>query len=390
MGINELMIVWALVFGGMSAPVGLVPGEEAPYLSQIAPDDCFIYFSWSGSVPADPEKNVTEKWIAQEGIQTFWEKLYGELDRFADKEIDDDPFNEVRPILLKLAKISLSQPGAMVVNRASEDGMSGNVVFKLGKWEEEIAAGLKNINGEVLAEKGWERETQHGMEVIVFKQIETFPANLVVKAGIHNGYLMVAFSGGDEQPSFDKIFASEKTPEPKWLTEIKNELPIERRGSIAMIDVEKFVKLAEGLPDGLEFNPIVGAKKIGSVTGFDGDGYLSRTWIQTEGELGVFFKAFEGEPLGAEELQDIPSNQMISVVSRLSPEQIYSGLEAVAESTGDQAEFDGMGESFENFSGMRLKEDFLDKLDDYVLLYTDLEMEKIMGGNLPYLFWVKR
>ena len=86
-GVSELMIVWSMFFSGFGMPMGIVPGEEDPYLSQIAPEDCVLYSSWSGTAPADPAKNVTEKWIAQEEIQTFWKKLFAEIERFRDMEL---------------------------------------------------------------------------------------------------------------------------------------------------------------------------------------------------------------------------------------------------------------------------------------------------------------
>ena len=404
-GMTELLVVWASFFGGIGMPMGCVPGEEDPYLSQIAPEDCLMYSSWSGTVAADPEKNVTEKWIAQEDIQTFWKELFGEFDRYAKKEVkeatdeDKDPifdddidmeedeqssFYEARPILFKVAKMSFTQPCAMVINRASEDGgLAGNFVFKLGESEDGIAADLKKINEEVLAKRGWQRETQHGMNVLVLKKVVQYQDDLVLKLGIHKGYLMVAFSLQEEEPSFDEIFASEKTPEPKWLTEIKNELPIERRGSIAMVDAERCLKLAENLPGGMELSLFDGARKVGFVSGIDGDGFLSRTLIQTEGETGAFFNAFEGEPLGEKELRAIPADQMLSTVSRLSPEQIYDGIKGFAESTGSEKEFDEMVAGFEGFAGMTLKDDLLAKVDDFGFLYADFVLDKVMSGSPP-------
>ena len=386
-GMAEVFAVWALFFGGIGAPMGIVPGEEDPYLSQIAPEECLLYSSWSGTVAADPEKNVTEKWIAQWEIQTFWKKLFGELDRFAEKKVKNDEgagFYEARPILLRLSEISFTQPCAMVINDANVDGLSGNFVFKLGEWQDEIVADLDKINEDVLAKRGWERETLHGMEVLVFKEAARYLNDVVIKIGVHKGYLMVAFSSGeDNKPSFDEIFASEKTPEPKWLTEIKNELPVERRGTIAMIDVEQWSKLVKDIGGGIEFNPFEDARRVGFVTGIDGDGFLSRTWIQTEGEPGAFFKVFEGAPLGAEEMRAIPANQTLSTVSRLSPEQIYNGIKGFAASTGSEHEFDEMVAGFEGFAGMTLKEDLLNKVEDYGFLYTDLQDFRLLGaGNL--------
>ena len=399
-GLIELLVVWGSFFGGIGVPMGIVPGEEDPYLSQIAPEDCYFYASWSGTVPADPEKNVTEKWIAQEGIQTFWKELFGEYKRYANKEvgegankiIDKDidegnkresAFYEARPILFKLPEISFTQPCAMFINRVTKDGVAGNFVVKLGKWEDEIAADMSKVNDQVLANRGWERETVHGMDVLVLKKIVRYQDELVLKVGIHKGYLLVAFSFLEGEPSFEEIFASEKTPEPKWLTEIKNELPIERRGSIGMIDTGRWLELAKSLPGAADFDLFDGANRVGFVTGMDGDGFLARTWIRTEGEMGAFFKAFEGDPLGEEELRAIPADQMVSTVSRLSPEQIYDGIKAFAESTGSGKEFDEMVSGFEGFAGMTLKEDLLEKVDDFGFFYADMELEKMMSGSPP-------
>ena len=177
------------------------------------------------------------------------------------------------------------------------------------------------------------------------------------------------------------------------MTEIKDELPVDRRGSIGMIDMERG---AESLKD-LEFRAVLksieGVKRIGFVTGINADGFLARTWIQTEGELGSFFGAFKGEPLGADELSSIRADQVFTGVSRLSTEEIYNGIEQFAKSTGSGEEFDELVAGFEGFAGMTLKDDLLEKIDDFAFLHSNLDSLWLggfggAGGKAPFLIGV--
>ena len=380
--LQELMVVWAMFFGGIGVPLGNVPGEEDPYLSQIAPEECLMYVSWSGAVPANPENNVTEKWMAQPEVKAFWKHFFDNLDQVAAVEAGGSRFNEAQPILVKTLKLMFTEPGAMFIHQVNEKSVAGNFAFKLGEAEAEITADFGKLDDEVLAKRGWQRQTDHGMEVVVMKEVGWSDA--ILKFGIHNGYLLVALAGEGDEASFDALFANEKTPEPNWLTEIKDELPVDRRGSIGMIDMELGAKALEGL----EFRPVLksieGVKRIGFVTGVNADGFLSRTWIQTEGELGSFFGAFKGEPLGEDELSRIRADQEFTGVSRLSTEEIYNGIEQFAKSTGSGNEFDELVAGFEGFAGMTLKEDLLEKIDDFAFLHSDLNF----GSKNPFLIGI--
>ena len=114
-GLQELMVVWAMFFGGIGVPLGNVPGEEDPYLSQIAPEECLMYVSWSGAVPANPENNVTEKWMAQPEVKAFWKHFFDNLDQAAAVEAGGSRFNEAQPILVKTLKLMFTEPGAMYI-----------------------------------------------------------------------------------------------------------------------------------------------------------------------------------------------------------------------------------------------------------------------------------
>ena len=403
MGAMEVLIIWAAtLFGGFGVPFGLVPGEEDPYLSQIAPEECFFYTSWSGTEAADPAGNATEKWIAQKQIQDFWKKLDGEIDRQIGRGVvevlgneenerpnGNQQLGELRPLAFRVFKLAYKQPCAFFVDRANVEGVAGNLVMKLGEVEEEVVADLNEITDEVLAKRGWSRQDQHDMDVIV---VEAGEAKL--KIGVHKGYLLIAFAMKLE-PSFDTIFANEKTPEPKWLTAIKNDLPVKRRSSIGMVDVGRIVKTMKEVEGEFDddfdrvsegyFPPVSEIRKIGFVTGLDDDSFVSRTSIQTEGELGSVLSVFDGAPLDADQLGKIPADRDLVAVSRLDSEKIYEFIEEAARSVGDKEEFEEAVAGFDGFAGMTLKEDLLSKLEDYAFIYTDFTFN---GGGTDLVLGV--
>ena len=367
-GFGEILIV-AATLAGFGIPIGMVPGEEDPYLCQIAAEDSYVYISWSGTVEANPDGNQTEKWISQKAIQDFWKKLYAELERVEDQTGIESPFHELTPIGFKMPRLIYEQPGAIIIDRINREGFAGNLVIKLGDHQADFEAVLATITDEVLAERNWTRKIEHGMTTLIVSDF--LEQGVSLKLGIHKGYLMVAFAGNGNQATFDSIFANEKTPEPAWLTDIKNELPVDRRSSISMIDIERLLKLVEKEEGPIEYNPFAGVVKLGFVTGLNAESSVARTWIQTEGELGDFFTVLDGQPLGADELQSIPAGKTVTLVSRLSTEAMYDGIQKFASSVGSAEEFEKSVADLDGFMGMTLKEDLLAKLDDHAFFYGD-------------------
>ena len=70
--LSAVAMLVALSGGQIGLPLGLPPLAEDPVLANIAPEECLVYFSWSGVAEPDPKsKNQTEQLLAEPEVQQF-------------------------------------------------------------------------------------------------------------------------------------------------------------------------------------------------------------------------------------------------------------------------------------------------------------------------------
>ena len=70
--LSAVAMLVALSGGQIGLPLGLPPLAEDPVLANITPEECLVYFSWSGVAEPDPKsKNQTEQLLAEPEVQQF-------------------------------------------------------------------------------------------------------------------------------------------------------------------------------------------------------------------------------------------------------------------------------------------------------------------------------
>ena len=74
--------VMLLLGGQVGLPLGMPPLPEDPVLSHVAPEECLLYFSWSGvAEPNAKSKNQTEQMLAEPEVKQFIETVGKALER---------------------------------------------------------------------------------------------------------------------------------------------------------------------------------------------------------------------------------------------------------------------------------------------------------------------
>src|SRR5262249_19589188 len=108
------------------------------------------------------------------------------------------------------------------------------------------------------------------------------PIDFVWSSG--NGYLLAGFGAGAMEEMSARIRAQK---EPAWLTQLKSNLPVERRSTISYVNIKKIVDtfLPLGGPEADKIVTALGLKQVTSfqgVTGLDKNGLYSRSLLAIE------------------------------------------------------------------------------------------------------------
>lgn len=375
----------ALVFlmfvmpGGYGVPVGISPGVEDVYLHQVASEDCLMYASWSGVAELDPEGSPTEAYFAQEQIQ----KLISKLRRLDSGNVEVDGTDSEKAysrLVTKLPGLALTNPCCFYVDEVRwmpdrlEPELSGAFLLGLGEEAEEIKKLVAAIGEVPRPEQGMGGQSLLGI----------FGGYLWSVAGkrsvqIHEDYLVVSFAGDDMELKPQQFLEYAKRGEPQWLLDLKTELPIARRASLSMININEVNRVLfddnnSEIDVALELLGTKDIKFVGWVTGLDDEGYVCRTTIHCDLNSKGLVNLFNLPPLEKEKLTGIHQDRDFVLASRLSTDRLYQMIENVASRVGERDGFNSMIAEFEAFSGVSLKDDLVAELDEYFYIYGDFEL----------------
>ena len=358
-------------FLGIGTPMGIVPGEEDPLLMRMAPEEVFMYASWAGTQVADPDGNATEKWIAQKDMQRFWKDMDTKLQKIAATAIensDGDPaLGQLDALSLKLPKLLCRQPCGFYIDQLTENGadFGGVLVINLGERKDEIAQHLNKAKSSIKKDS-IKLTHEHGTDWLVSEA--DMWIELETKIGIHQHYLVVGFSSGGLEPKVDSFFENKDTPEPKWLTKIKEKLPVPRRASVGYVSTPNMLRSFKELDENV--------KTIGFVNGLDDEGYLGRAWIEG-GDQSEFAKVVKG-PIDKEVWGKLPGGNLFTATACISKEEMFKAVESVS---GDAPVFKELIADFEAFGGgVTLKDEFMKNVGDNV--YVIGEPFSFMWGRM--------
>lgn len=319
--------------GGLgSLPLSMPPAAPDPVMAQVAPEDCLLYLSWSGTAEASADsENRTEQLLADPEVRHFVEgleqRLIAALDDGAGQSARGQAIAESVPVLLETLVV---QPAAFFVGRVTlgNQGLATPVglVVNVDGREAGVEAAMKAMqkaaqpNEEIeiveLDGRKWQRwPTPLGAPTIVW--------------GIFDRYFVAAAGPGTPTQILERI-NGESTPE--WLTAVQERLPVERQALISHLNVKGIVEnvsmfLGTMAPQVLGVMKPLGVENIQSlttVTGLDGDGCVTRTWLKVDGELNGILTPLDAEPLAATDLSPIPADATAAFAVRLNADRLLN------------------------------------------------------------------
>ncbi len=136
-----------LMGGGAGLPLSLPPLPEDPVLARIAPAECLVYTSWSGTALADAKStNQTEQLLAEPEVRD----MFAQIERAITSGIEKNGPPQQRAIALDVVrwgKKALTRPMAAFVTSVAigphGPDIRGGLVLNAGDDAAELKATLE-------------------------------------------------------------------------------------------------------------------------------------------------------------------------------------------------------------------------------------------------------
>lgn len=373
-GFSPLLIL--LLGGSLGLPIGVPPAAEDPFLAKVATEDCLYYASWAGTAPADPQSaNETERLLAEPEVQRLVSEVENRLReglrRLAAQEGDEKAVLAARTVP-QLARTLLTRAGAVCLSK---------VEIQASGIAAEASAAF-SLSGEAETTKRWLEELQESFAPGHFDRQEIAGApfhqlrlpGLLLTWGVKDQYLIVGVGEGAVQRLLER---SSKDP-PRWLAELKQRLPVERRSTLTYVNLRKAVPLVVGAIGEPKLRTAIDALGLGNLSalaatgGFEGSGFATKTWLGVAGPRQALLAMVKEEGLKPTDLKTIPADATVALAFRLDAREALENLiEIVAriepkEAAGIQKGLD----EFQQNLGVDLRNDVLASLGDVWHLST--------------------
>jgi hypothetical protein len=361
-----------LMGGQVGLPLGLPPLSEDPVLSRVAPDDCLLYFSWSGVAEPDAKsKNQTEQMLAEPEMKQFIETVGKALGAAIRKGAPATPQGQVLgqngP---KLIRALFTHRAAIVISKIEigphGPNVLGGAIINAGDDTEELKTALETIEkvlspANAAATQKWHR-------------LPTPTDGPQFDWAFQDKYLIIGVGPGMADSIAVRATSNEvKTPE--WLAALKRKLPVERVSTVFYLNANKARQAAApllGEPDFkamLEALGIANIRSIAAVSGLEGAGCLSKTWIETDAEPSGLLGVFGPEPLKAADLATIPKDASFAAAARMNLSKLFDAAVEGSKKVRPDAPVAELAK-IEAMLGFELKKDLLDTLGDTWCVYN--------------------
>ena len=377
-GPAEALVLLSL-FGGFGLPLGIPPAAEDPLMYKVAPEECLFYTTWAGMAAPDPNSaNQTEQLLAEPEVQ----HLIGELERRVREGIRTMAEENEGPEAAALAeqligwgKTALTSPAAIFVedvkiNPGGPPEIRAGALVRVGEQGPAIKAKLVEYQTAFL------RDAVTPVEIAgdTWYRIQPpEPGAPSITWGVRFSYFIVGIGDG----SAEGIMQRARTEMPEWLSRVREQIPVPRTSTLTYINLAKIIEMARPFagPRGeaiIEALGLGNVTALSSVTGLDGEGFVSRVLLGIEGEPAGIFELVSDKPLTPEDLAAIPADSTVALAARIDGDAIFETILSVAEKIEPQARQQaemGLGQ-MQQALGIDLRADVLKPLGDTWCIYN--------------------
>jgi hypothetical protein len=370
--------IWLLLMGGAGAiPLGGAPLPLDPVLSNVAPEQCLWYASYSGQSDADPNSaNQTEQLFAEPQVKRFVDEIQSQVMKAARRA--GGPEREKRVIVEqapKLVRALLTRPSAAYVEEVKpREGegqgvdVSAAFVLNAGDQQDDVKAAIVELltlippDGAQLAEEE--------IATLQWRRVPTPPHAPEVRFGWKDAYFIIAVGSDTASKVLERMDGSA----PAWLTDIRMEHPIARELSLGYLNVagvlERVRPLAEAKDPkawpAVETLGLTHIRAVHGVSGYDDVGCKSIAHLVTDGERAGLLGLLPYKPLEAANLQPIPKDALFAVAKRVDVTEVLDKALKLASAFEPKVieQSDRVQWEIETKIGVSIRDDILASLGD--------------------------
>jgi hypothetical protein len=326
-----------LSFLGMAIPVGMPPESEDAIMAYVAPNDCVFYATWSAAAkPSLSSANQTEKLLAEPEIQAFASALYGNLVSAGVAAAKKGGLSaEEAEKLSKFVSLWLgtlfNRSGALYVSRLAPRDQGFDVqaaaIIKANEASLDLERSLIDllkdqridVSETTLAGRKFNKVTVQG----------STPLDLVWSSG--NGFFLLGVGPAAMEEMSARIRAKK---EPAWLTQLKANLPVDRRSMITYVNIQRLMETFVPLsgPKADKAITALGLKQLTSwqsVTGLDKSCMITRSLLKIDGEPKGLLTLLDDKGLAANHLGHVPGDSLSATAFSLDLRRVLDQLTAV-------------------------------------------------------------
>jgi len=376
-GFIEIFLLLSMS-GGAGIPLGVPPLPEDPLMSRIPAEECIFYTTWSGVAEPDVPNSIgTEAFLAEKEIQHALVELEKVATRGLQRAAEEG--DEAQAVMLgelfpKLGKLALTRPACLYVTKfelkdAAPD-MQGGLVIRVDDQAPEIQRIIEKLEKEIAGENVSEIE----IEGSKYHQLNLGTDVPTITWGIRGKYLIVCMGKNAVANMFDSVRAGQ----PKWLKDLRKQLPVERVSTVSYANLKKLLELVKMGPGPVPVAMMIeagGLNKLttyGAVTGLDKTGFVHRTSLGIDGEAKGVFSLLDVKPLAKNELARIPADAPAVIALRLNPEKNYNNfVEMIGTMNGLAAkDMEAQIERGAGTFGIKVREQVVASIGDNAYVYA--------------------
>ncbi|MGA2058984.1 MAG: DUF1559 domain-containing protein [Thermoguttaceae bacterium] len=376
-----LLAPWLSLFVLLGLPLGVPPLPETQLISKIAPEECLFYVSSSGmAVPDSKSTNQTEQLLAEPEVQ----KTFGEIEKMIrgglSKSMDKNslPPGVTSDEVVDLVKMLLTRPMAVYISDiqmgSPGPNIRGGLALKIGDDADKVKAMLGEIT-KTMPPQLIETRDINGDK---FQSLKFADYGGIVW-GFKKNFFVAAVGEGEMEALLKRAGGNA----PKWLSEIRRDLPVERVSTVGFVNVKAFLKIIVPMagPQAavtLEALGVSNVSNIASVAGLDQSNYLHKIHISIDGEPQGLMQFASIGPLSAEDMASIPADATMALAVKINPFSLYNNYVAMVEKVAPSAAgfIRSNIEQTEAQLGLKIGQDILTPFGDVATFYA-----KFNAGN---------
>jgi hypothetical protein len=342
-----ILAPWLSLFvllGSSGLPLGVPPLPETQLLSKIAPEECLFYVSSSGmAAPDSKSTNQTEQLLAEPEVQ----KSVGEIEKLIRGSLSNSiDKNNLPPGMnsdevVDLVKMLLTRPMAVYISdiQMSPEGpnIHGAAAIKIGEDGAKLKAKIEELS-KTLPPKMIQTveiggETFH----IITAEPNAKLAGNTLTWGFNKKYFLVTLGDGEMEALLKRAGGNA----PKWLSDIRRDLPVERVSTVGFVNVKALLKkmlpavypqpVMPAIMAILDATGISQVNNIASVAGLDQNNYVHKIHISIDGEPQGLMQFASIKPLSAADLASIPADATQALAVKINPVGVFDAYLAMVE-----------------------------------------------------------